>query len=303
MRNSSYLILKFIKVFIVTISASLLVCLITILFNPVNNTRDLWAFMLWSAPFALAVGGIAILLHSRFQYKRKSAEWVKMCIIGSATGVVWTIIVSLLLGNWFALFSFPVVFCWIGGGISGLLVANSDESKDCIVHTFLSILAASVICFLMILIAKPVSLWIAEDQQLEIIFIEWIPGEGSLYFEPHRFGDRNYGLYIKEIEVLKAAGLRGKLAYVSGSISGTGKLSRVVIVADHQISERVRLDQPNNSSVIYVQDGKLWRSYPDKYPTIGRKIELWVDQYGRIRYWVENADGSRSGGTAYQGWP
>jgi hypothetical protein len=293
----------FFKAAIVALITALFVSLTTILLNAGYGIGDLWAFLLWSLPFAFCVGGLKLFVSKLLKLGHRSIKWVIIVLLGVGAGVLWTVAVSSVLGEWFAAFSFPVVFSWIGGGISGLTVSGIDESIKTMKQTTLSILIISTLCLAANILAKPISLWILEDQQLEIIFVEWIPSSAPLFFEPLKFGERIYGINQEELEVLKAAGLSGKLKYVSGSITGKGKPWRVVIVAEHQISESVRLDQPKNTSVIYVQRGNSWRSYPEKFPTIGRAIELWVDKHGRIRYWVENADGSRSGGTAFSGWP
>jgi len=82
---------------------------------------DLQAFFLWTAYFAilflLPAGVFSALLQ-----KLRLVNRVGFCIVlGAFLGFAWTIVNRWFLGPWFGAWSFPVLYCWIVGGVAGIL--------------------------------------------------------------------------------------------------------------------------------------------------------------------------------------
>lgn len=125
---------------------TLLVSALAVLFNDGFGARDLWVFSFWSFPFALTVGGLGVVLTKQFGLVHLSYRCTMFVLCGTVIGILWTIVVTLLMGAWFMAFSFPVLFCWIAGGISGTIVVVNSGATYPIKKTLLYVLVISSVC-------------------------------------------------------------------------------------------------------------------------------------------------------------
>jgi hypothetical protein len=82
---------------------------------------DLAAFLAWTLPFSLAIGGSAAALAPRLSRTGPVAGLALAGLVAVAVAVLWTIAVGLLFGRLVLPFSFPVFPCWLAGGATGLL--------------------------------------------------------------------------------------------------------------------------------------------------------------------------------------
>jgi hypothetical protein len=81
---------------------------------------------------------------------------------------------------------------------------------------------------------------------------------------------------------------------------GEGKRGKVIIVISQPVKQPTMLPQPDGGEVIYLQTPEGWKIYPPTAATLGRNIRLWPDERepeSVTRFLVENANGSRQGGT------
>lgn len=82
---------------------------------------DLHAFSVFSAAFAvvllLPAALFAILLRD---VRRIHRLWLAI-VVGALAGFCWTLLNRWYLGLWFGAWSFPVLYCWIAGGVFGIL--------------------------------------------------------------------------------------------------------------------------------------------------------------------------------------
>ena len=101
---------------------SIIVAGIALVLNDGFGANDMWAFLFWSVPFAAVVAFISVA--NPYRNLGSFARYCAAVIAGALIGVVWTFIVALLVGPWFLAFSFPVLSCWVAGGVSGMVIGS-----------------------------------------------------------------------------------------------------------------------------------------------------------------------------------
>jgi hypothetical protein len=83
------------------------------------GSGDLPAMVFWSAPLGGLVAMAVRMLSPLLDRARRAWRFAAFAILGGILGYLWTVAVALILGGWIAAFSFPVLFCWMAGGILG----------------------------------------------------------------------------------------------------------------------------------------------------------------------------------------
>src|SRR6266550_4511685 len=116
----SYLKAGFLAALICLVAATL-VAVSTITLNQGFGAGDLWAFLFWSLPLVGIIAGIASVLMNLYCRLNVFIRIIVAALAGALSGLVWTFFVAVFLGPWFGAFSFPVLFCWIAGGASGMI--------------------------------------------------------------------------------------------------------------------------------------------------------------------------------------
>ena len=106
---------------VVCVLASSVVAVLWLAVTDWFGVGDLTAFFWFSAPFAVLVGTISLLWSLISKRFRRGLAYSLGGVLGLLSGWVWTIAVVFYLGPWFLLFSFPVFFCWLFGGLCGVL--------------------------------------------------------------------------------------------------------------------------------------------------------------------------------------
>jgi hypothetical protein len=149
----------------------------------------------------------------------------------------------------------------------------------------------------------------AIKQQLEVVFLRWVPGSEPLSQEPlpsnERASTRQRSLQPADMDSLKQAGLSGTISVSGGGTVGEGERSRLFVVMSEQlVSSPVELRQPERTQTIYVQSGSGWRQFPADSRLSRLTVRLEIANHTRLQTWfsVELATGARLGGTAYI-WP
>ena len=101
--------------------ASYLVARFLLRLNNGFGAGDISAFLYWTALFAVSLllpsVLFGILLRDAGTLNR---VWVGI-LLGSLAGLGWTYLNLGLLGPWFGAWSFNVLYCWIVGGVLGIL--------------------------------------------------------------------------------------------------------------------------------------------------------------------------------------
>ena len=148
-------------------------------------------------------------------------------------------------------------------------------------------------------------------QQLEVVFIRWVPGAQPLSTDTLPSSERaasiggRPSLQPADMDALQKAGLTGTVSISGGGTFGEGKRSRLLIVMSRQLSSSpVELKQPDRTQAIYVQSGQVWQQFPADSRLSRLTVRLEIANHTQLQTWflVETATGGRIGGTAYI-WP
>lgn len=83
---------------------------------------DLYGMVIWSIPLALLVALGAKLAGRWLTRWSPLVAYPAAVVLGGAMGLATFIGAALVLGPWLGAFSFPVLFCWLFGGVIGSLV-------------------------------------------------------------------------------------------------------------------------------------------------------------------------------------
>jgi hypothetical protein len=83
------------------------------------GVRDLWAMVLWSIPLGAFVAVTTRAFSRRFETVPALMHYLAFMLVGGLLGLLWTIVAGLSLDGWINAFSFPVLFCWVTGGLVG----------------------------------------------------------------------------------------------------------------------------------------------------------------------------------------
>jgi hypothetical protein len=108
---------------VVAVFGAIAAALMYLASNAWFGAGDLSALIIWSVPLgvilALVLGALARRLVAT------GAVWPYVALIptGAVAGYLWTLVVAAVLGPWIGAFSFPVLFCWIAGGVSAGITA------------------------------------------------------------------------------------------------------------------------------------------------------------------------------------
>lgn len=279
----------------VCVGVSMLMAVVKLVINRGFGASDIKTFFLWTIPLGIFIALVKKWLVSSFRPWRIPVKYLVLGITGVAAGALWTYVVAFLLGPYFGAFSFQVLTCWVVGATSGLIAGLTYSSR---LNTSipLDLAIVLVICLGALIAEQPLSRFLLNSRKLDVTAVKWTPGPQPLT-NPSVLGQR---LPHEDLERLKEIGLRGSLEYASFGSFGEGKRSGVIIVLSQPLREPVSLAKPDGGQVIYVQTEGGWEMYPPDSPTLNRRIQLTVDPRDPTRatmYHVENADGTRQGGT------
>lgn len=133
---------------IAAVSAELFALAIATSFLAANNwvgAGDLTAMVVWSLPLVLfvrlAFGPVLRRMAAAPIYLR----YLVLTLLGALLGTIWTSLAYMVLGGWIFAFSFPVLLCWVGGGLlAGVLAGWLTSPRSwpaAVVLTSLTVLA------------------------------------------------------------------------------------------------------------------------------------------------------------------
>jgi hypothetical protein len=139
------------------------------------------------------------------------------------------------------------------------------------------------------------------DKEFEVIFVRWLPGS-----EPLRVENRQYRSVVTlsddELERLAAEGVNTGTLMVTERLRGHRRATgRVLVVVSQQLdTQEVKLPQPKEGTLIYLQRGSEWLKIPSDVPTSGLNVRLEIANHTNRHTWyyVEGETGA-SGGTAF----
>ena len=119
------LISAFIAVLVAFVVAFLLLA-----FNHWFGVEDLTAFGGWSLPFAFLVAVLSLAFARISKRRSRKFRYVVGALVGLVAGFGYTYGVALMLGPWFAAFSFPVLYCWMAGAVAGIWSAVRSQERS-----------------------------------------------------------------------------------------------------------------------------------------------------------------------------
>lgn len=91
---------------------------------------DLPGMVVWSLPLAGLIYVSFRPVVARLAAASPVWRYVVLVVLGGLLGLAWTVAAALLLGGWILAFSFPVLFCWISGGlVAGSVAAWRSERR------------------------------------------------------------------------------------------------------------------------------------------------------------------------------
>jgi hypothetical protein len=107
-----------------------------------------------------------------------------------------------------------------------------------------------------------------------------------------------YGIEESDLELLKQAGVTGAFE-VSGSSGENHRLkwpkAKALIVSTGPLQDGTALPQPKACSVVYVQEGKTFRSFPADVPTNSRRVLIRHEPPEQWFLEFERSDGGVTG--------
>jgi hypothetical protein len=109
--------------------APLLAALVFLWSNDWFGSGDLSAFNYWNAIFTVLLSAAGLVLMKYLCLLPPLVRSVVAVLTGSALGFLWTVVVYVMLGQWFGAFSFPVLYCWVIGGATALLLTQAVYAK------------------------------------------------------------------------------------------------------------------------------------------------------------------------------
>jgi hypothetical protein len=153
---------------------------------------------------------------------------------------------------------------------------------------------------------------------LAIVRVRWYPGSEDLTYEPVpeplrtlppsvspelAFLSRRLPIDLSpaELDLLRNAGIRGRLVWQGGEPGLFGLPARLILIAQRPALEEVRLAVPLEGSLLYVQQGDGWQRLGEARPA-RRTIRLYPqapDMPWQTGISLELEDGGTSGGSGW----
>jgi hypothetical protein len=81
---------------------------------------DLYGMAIWSLPLVALVAVGARLCGARLNHWPAPVAYPVAVLLGGALGLLTFVVTAFVLGPWIGAFSFPVLFCWVFGGVVSL---------------------------------------------------------------------------------------------------------------------------------------------------------------------------------------
>jgi hypothetical protein len=110
---------------VVSVVLSFLAAIVFLAANSWFGAGDLRSFAYWSIMFAVVSFCIAAVVRVALLRRGAALRYFLAAFCGLATGFAFTWVVAFLLGPWFGAFSFPVLYCWMLGGLGSMLFTVS----------------------------------------------------------------------------------------------------------------------------------------------------------------------------------
>lgn len=235
-----------------------------------TGSGELPLLLAYSCGLAVVVGVVCALTVPVLGSRSPWIRHVASALLGLGTGFVFTSATLLMMGPVFDAWSVPVLQCWLAGGVAGAMVSTAGLERS----------RRKRFGALGVMLALLVSLWLGyaplilamrRDQHLTLTFARLIPSA-----VPGVIDDPRDLATVEEERLFQKAHVLGGIRVERGFSANTvdAPIARVLVVAKEPIRDRVRLAQPDGTTIIYVQTNDGFRMYPPNAPTLQRGIEL-----------------------------
>jgi hypothetical protein len=84
---------------------------------------DVSAFFVSSIPFGIVLLILSLVVLPFMSNLPATVRMAVGLVIGILSGFLWTLFNRWMLGPWFGAWSFPVLYCWVVGGVVGFVGA------------------------------------------------------------------------------------------------------------------------------------------------------------------------------------
>ena len=89
---------------------------------------DVSAFFFWSIQFGVVLSILSLVVLPFLSRLPLGARIAIGLGVGIFSSFLWTVLNRWMLGPWFDAWSFPVLYCWVIGGVVGLVGAIIAQS-------------------------------------------------------------------------------------------------------------------------------------------------------------------------------
>lgn len=282
------------------------------------GVSDLKGFSIISIVFALGISLLGAKIATVVKCKSGIIKYSVAMIIGVLYGFASIVVLFLIIGTWILAYSFPITFCWVMGGVLGLVAGIISLRKRTLLFTSIQAVSFSVIALAAIWSYNPMSMYASNDQELHVVIVKCDEGESPLIVDSENYGTINIRVHnlsssnsvkldftSEDEKMLQLAGVKGHCKVINYSVHGSGTFSKAIIVLREIPLRLIKLYQPDESSIIYIQDGQKFSIFPENAPTLDRTIELRrslsdinTNDSNNVVYMVELAGGGKQGGFA-----
>jgi lysylphosphatidylglycerol synthetase-like protein (DUF2156 family) len=215
---------------VVAVVGALLAAAAYLATNAWFGAGDLPAMIFWSLPLGLMIAATLSVLSRRLARTRTRWHYVALVPIGATIGFSWTIAAAFILGGWIGAFSFPVLFCWVFGGVlGGIAAAWINQPRSWPTGLLLAVFALAALGRLNVYAQAP-------EPRVRVILK---PGATSAEVQrvwnevlghPIGRGDEHY--MLPELSSVSASGYDGKSAVLTVAIrKSTSQRQRDSLVA------------------------------------------------------------------------
>jgi hypothetical protein len=171
--------------------------------------------------------------------------------------------------------------------------AGFEPATTCAQGRSVGFLAALSVA--LVLANGPFVSWLSRDQTLAVVFLTWEPRDEPLSIESEHAEPPGDDV----LSLLRLANVRGHVTLKwGGSVHGRGPEAKALILLRGPVTNRVTLQQPERTTVLYAQEPNGFKRYPGTAETLQRDIEVWGGAAG-VWYSVEEAGGGRASGPAF----
>lgn len=280
--------------------------------------NDLKGFSIISIGFAFGASLLGTRIATIVRSKSRTLKYSIGVIAGVLYGTASVMALTLLIGMWILAFSFPIILCWGMGGIFGFVAGIISLKSRNNLFSFAQVMSFGLIAYATILFYNPLLIYASNDRELHVVIVKCDGGVDPLVVESDNYGKMNIKSnyfssmnsvklnFTREDEkLLHLAGVKGNCRVTTYGVHGSGKFSKAIIVLREIPLQVIELYQPDEFSIVYIQDGLKFSIYPENAPTLSRTIELRrslsdinTNDSNNVSYLVELAGGAKQGQTA-----